>query len=103
MRDYYVYVLASHSRVLYIGVTNDLRRRMQQHKCSVFPGFTRDHRVTTLVYFESTADVRVALAREKQLKRWPRRRKERLIEAGNPDWRDLSVDWLRDASANPGF
>jgi putative endonuclease len=93
MRQYYVYLLASLSRVLYVGVTNDLRRRIAEHKRGAVPGFTREYRITTLVYFESTLDVRSAIAREKQLKRWPRWRKVRLIEAVNLDWRDLSVDW----------
>jgi putative endonuclease len=92
MRQYYVYILASLSRVLYVGVTNNLQRRIREHKRGVVPGFTRNYHVTTLVYFESTSDVRAAIAREKQLKRWPRQRKVRLIEAGNRDWRDLSVD-----------
>jgi putative endonuclease len=93
MRQYYVYVLASLSRVLYVGVTNDLRRRIGEHKRGAVPGFTREYRITALVYFEFTLDVRAAIAREKQLKRWPRWRKIRLIEAENLDWRDLSVDW----------
>jgi putative endonuclease len=96
MRQYYVYILASRSRTLYVGVTNDLRRRLWEHKQGVRQGFTRDYRVTMLVYFESASDVRAAIAREKQLKRWPRWRKERLIEVGNKDWHDLSVDWFRD-------
>jgi putative endonuclease len=93
VRQYYVYVLASNSRCLYVGVTSDLRRRVWQHKNGMVPGFTRQYRVTHLVYFEQTTDVRSAIAREKQLKRWPRNRKERLIEACNAGWLDLSADW----------
>lgn len=98
MREYHVYILASLSRVLYVGVINDLRRRLWQHKQRVHDGFTQKYRVVTLVYFETTSDVRAAIAREKQLKRWPRWRKVRMIEAGNPEWRDLSFDWFRDDS-----
>ncbi len=95
MRQYYVYILASQSRRLYIGVTRDLRRRVWQHKTGTIPGFSRQYRVTSLIHFETTSDVHAAIAREKQLKRWPRRRKVRLIERQNPGWLDLSVDWFR--------
>jgi len=94
MREYFVYILASRSRrCIYIGVTCDLQRRVWQHRKGAVPGFTRDYRVTDLMYFEQTSDVNVAIAREKQLKRWPRERKNRLIEANNPGWRDLAIDW----------
>ncbi len=92
MRRYYVYIMASLSRRLYVGSTNDLRRRVWEHKTGALPGFTRKYRVTRLVYFESTAGPHAAIAREKQLKRWPRRRKVRLIEAHNGGWVDLRVD-----------
>ena len=92
VRQYYVYIMASLSRRLYVGTTNDLRRRVWQHKTSVVPGFTRKYRVTNLVYFECTSDPNTAIAREKQLKRWTRRRKYRLIEAHNAGWVDLRVD-----------
>ena len=94
MREYHVFILASHSRTLYIGMTNDIRRRISEHKRGAIPGFTMDYRITNLVYFETSAAPRTAIAREKQLKRWPRWRKIRLIEADNPAWRDLSADWL---------
>jgi putative endonuclease len=93
MRDYTVYILASHSHVIYIGVTNDIRRRVWQHQRGVVPGFTRQYHVTRLVYLERTADVSAAIAREKQLKRWPRWRKNRLIEHHNAGWADLSAGW----------
>jgi putative endonuclease len=96
MRQYHVYILASHSRVLYVGITNDLQRRMAEHRSGAIPGFTRRYHVKALVYYDATADVMSAIVREKQLKRWPRRRKVRLIEAGNPEWRDLSADWFRE-------
>ena len=94
MSEYSIYVLASHSGTLYVGVTNDLLRRMWEHKNGVRKGFSAKYRVTKLVYFEQTADVRTAIAREKQLKRWPRWRKTRLIERENPDWNDLSAFWF---------
>lgn len=96
MRAYYVYIMASLSRRLYIGVTNDLRRRVAEHKLLATPGFTQRYRVSKLVYFEAGSDVRAAIAREKQLKRWPRRRKERLIEAQNAGWLDHSTQWSSD-------
>ena len=90
MRTYYVYIMASRSRVLYIGVTNDLARRVSEHKHSLIPGFTQKYRVTRLVYVEQFGDIRDAIAREKQIKGWVRARKLRLIEAVNPTWEDLS-------------
>jgi len=88
-----VYILASLSRRLYIGVTSDLVSRIYKHKHHVFPGFTAEYNIVRLVYFETTSNSDAAIAREKQLKRWPRSRKIRLIERHNPDWRDLSIDW----------
>jgi putative endonuclease len=96
MRQYHVYILASLSRTLYVGVTSDLLGRVWKHKHGVYPGFTRRYHITSLVYFEDTSDACAAITREKQLKRWPRRRKTRLIEMHNPDWRDLSFDWFRE-------
>jgi putative endonuclease len=89
-RDYHVYILASRSRRLYVGVTRDLRRRVWQHQRGLLPGFTRRYGITALVHAEHFSDARTAIAREKQLKRWPRWRKDRLIEASNPAWADLS-------------
>jgi putative endonuclease len=104
MGEYYVYILASLSRRLYVGMTNDLRRRVCEHKSGIIPGFTQDYRITRLVYFEQTGDVLTAIARETHLKRWPRWRKERLIEVQNTGWLDLSVDWFQrpDRSPTPG-
>jgi len=89
-RQYFVYIMASASRVLYTGVTNDLARRAAEHKAGRLPGFTQKYRVDRLVYFEMTSDVRVAIEREKELKRWRRGKKVELIEKGNPEWKDLS-------------
>jgi putative endonuclease len=79
--------------VLYIGVTNNLERRVYEHKKKLHKGFTQKYNVDRLVYFEETADVTAAIEREKQLKRWVRRRKAALVETMNPDWRDLAEDW----------
>jgi putative endonuclease len=81
------------NRVLYIGVTNNLERRLYEHKNKLADGFTKKYFVDKLVYFEETSDVRVALEREKQLKGWKRQRKDELINDSNPSWRDLSLDW----------
>ena len=89
-RVYHVYILASRTRRLYVGVTRDLCRRVAEHQTGCLPGFTRRYGITSLVYAEPYEDVRIALARERQLKGWPRWRKERLIEALNPTWADLS-------------
>ena len=94
MRTYYVYIMASRSRVLYTGVTNDLVRRVDEHKRGLTPGFTSRYRVSRLVYFEAFGDVRDAIAREKQLKGWVRSRKIRLIEQKNPTWEDLADAWF---------
>ena len=92
--SYFVYILANwnHS-VLYIGVTNDLERRVYEHRQELVEGFTRKYHVHKLVYYEQTGDVKAALAREKQLKGWRREKKEALIETMNPDWNDLSETW----------
>ncbi len=95
-REFYVYILSSLSRVLYVGVTNDLNRRVYEHKQKAVPGFSAKYNVNRLVYFEEFGDARSALEREKQLKRWSRAKKITLIEANNPSWRDLSDGWYED-------
>jgi putative endonuclease len=91
---YYVYILTnSLSTVLYIGVTNDLERRVYEHKHKLTPGFTSRYNVNRLVYFEETTDVQEAIAREKVLKGWRRSRKADLVTTTNAEWRDLSTDW----------
>jgi putative endonuclease len=89
LRRYYVYIMTNRSRTLYTGVTNDLRRRVQEHKEKLVPGFTQKYNITQLVYYEETPDVRAAIAREKQIKSWLRAKKVALIESVNPGWRDL--------------
>ena len=94
MKDYYVYILTNkRGNVMYIGVTNDLARRLQEHRRGEIDGFTKKYNVHKLVYFESGFDVREAIMREKQLKNWSRSKKNALVEALNPQWRDLSEDW----------
>ena len=91
---YYVYMLTNwDDSVLYIGVTNNLPRRLYEHKNHLVKGFTEKYNVYKLVYFETTGDVRVALEREKQLKKWTRAKKNALIENMNPLWKDLSLEW----------
>ena len=90
MKTYHIYIMASASRVLYIGVTNDLAVRVYQHKHKRVPGFTARYRVTELVYFEAFGDIRAAIVREKQMKGWLRARKVSLIKSFNPRWEDLS-------------
>jgi putative endonuclease len=93
MRHYYVYIMANAGRMFYTGVTNDLERRVFQHKHKLIPGYTTKYNITRLVYYEATASVLAALAREKQIKGWLRSQKVAMIESANPGWRDLSEDW----------
>jgi putative endonuclease len=87
---YYVYLLASKPRgTLYIGVTNDLVRRVYEHRTGAVPGFTKKYRVHCLVYYETHDDIEAAITREKQMKEWQRAWKIRVIETQNPDWMDL--------------
>jgi len=90
--EYYVYIMANRSATLYIGVTNDLKRRVYEHKLKLRKGFTQKYRIDRLVYYEQTNDVNEAILREKKLKGWKREKKIALIEKNNPLWRDLSDD-----------
>ena len=92
-RRYFVYILSSRTRVLYIGVTNNLMRRVLEHKKNVNVGFTSKYHVHQLVYYEEYNDVRIAISREKELKGWLRKKKIALIESMNPEWSDLSDGW----------
>ena len=90
MKNYYVYIMASkRNGTLYIGVTNDLIRRVYQHKNNLIKGFTSKYRIYKLVYYEYTNDIYTAIKREKQMKKWKRKWKLQLIESMNPDWNDL--------------
>ena len=92
-KAYYVYILASRSKNLYTGVTNDLQRRVFEHKQGMSPGFTQRYRIHRLVYFEAFGHIRVAIHREKQIKSWRRAKKMALIESSNPTGEDLSASW----------
>jgi putative endonuclease len=93
-KQYYVYIMSNRSKTLYTGVTNDLMRRVYEHKNKLVEGFTKKYNITRLVYFEETNDVPSAIAREKQIKGWLRSKKITLIESKNPKWKDLSEGWL---------
>ena len=97
MAEYYVYILSNPYRTLYIGVTNNLKRRIYEHKHKIVEGFTQKYDMTRLVYFEQTTDIRSAIHREKQLKGWLRAKKITLIESVNPNWQDLSESWFEES------
>ena len=96
MSEYYVYIMTNHSKTLYTGVTNDLQRRVFEHKNKQVSGFTSRYNITKLVYFENSSGPYDAIRREKQIKGWLRSKKIALIESINPDWLDLSEDWYDD-------
>jgi len=103
MRYAYVYIMANRSRTIYVGVTTDLETRVRQHKQHFHPqGFTARYKLDLLVYFEEFTSIADAIVREKQIKGWVRRKKVAMIEAVNPTWRDLSVDWYGDGDARGG-
>jgi putative endonuclease len=91
-KEYYVYIMTNKSRTLYTGVTNNLMRRVHEHKNKLVPGFTSKYNIQFLVYYESTPTVYVALEREKQIKGWLRAKKIALINSINPEWKDLYED-----------
>ena len=91
---YYVYIMASERGTLYIGMTNDLLRRVYEHKQGLIEGFTKKYGCKKLVYFEKSEDVHEIIDREKQLKKWRREKKENLIKSTNPKWADLAIDWF---------
>ena len=91
---------------LYVGVTNNLERRVYEHKTGALPGFTSKYKIDRLVYYEETSDIRGAIAREKQIKGWLRRKKIELIESQNPLWVDLAEGWYQietDSSRSPSL
>ena len=90
--NYYVYIITNWSNeVMYIGITNNLKRRMLEHKNKLVEGFTKTYNVKKLVYYECTSDVVSAIKREKQLKKWSRAKKNQLVESKNPDWIEIEV------------
>ena len=93
-KQYYVYIMTNYAHTLYTGVTSNLERRVYEHKMKLVPGFTARYDLTTLIVYESLGDISSAIAREKQIKGWLRGKKIALIELINPEWRDLSKDWL---------
>ena len=98
-RQYYVYSMTNKSHTLYTGVTNNLERRVYEHKDKQIEGFSKKYNITRLVYYEVFNDIRDAVAREKQIKGWLRSKKIALIESMNPKWKDLSEDWDESAGA----
>ncbi|MGH8454490.1 MAG: GIY-YIG nuclease family protein [Nevskiales bacterium] len=93
MRSYYVYIMTNRSKTLYIGVTNDLHRRVYEHKEGLTKGFTQRYKMNRLIYHEEASDVLAAISREKQIKGWLRAKKVALVESLNPEWEDLSSGW----------
>lgn len=92
-KQYYVYIMTNIARTLYIGVTNNLERRVHEHKMNFIPGFTARYNLDKLVYYEAGENVSSAIEREKQIKGWLRSKKIKLIESMNPEWKDLSSNW----------
>jgi putative endonuclease len=93
-RRYYIYLITNwNNKVMYVGVTNNLERRIYEHKNKMIKGFTEKYNVSKLVYFEETQDVIAAIEREKQIKKWRRQKKDQLVNSSNPTWKDLSLEW----------
>jgi putative endonuclease len=97
-KSYFVYIMSNVAKMLYLGVTNDLKFRVFQHKTKQTQGYTRAYNLFKLVYFEICGDIRAAILREKQIKGWLRAKKTALIELKNPDWNDLAQDWFNKPS-----
>lgn len=95
MQDYYVYILTNNSKTLYTGFTNDLRRRVSEHKRKVIPGFTSRYNINKLIYFEYFSARENAVDREKQIKGFLKSKKISLINTMNPEWKDLSEEWFK--------
>ena len=90
-KNYYVYLLTNwNNKVIYVGVTNDLNRRIYEHKNKLISGFTEKYNLNKLVYFEETCDINAAINREKEIKKWRREKKDILVNQINPNWQDLS-------------
>lgn len=98
-KTYYVYLLTNwNNKVMYVGVTSNLERRVYEHKNKLVEGFTKKYNIGKLVYFETTNDVMAAIEREKQIKKWRREKKNQLVIGVNPGWKDLSLEWGKDFS-----
>jgi putative endonuclease len=96
MKIYYVYIMTSNTGTLYTGVTKDLERRVYEHRSKIFKGFTEKYNIKRFVYFEETGDIDSAIAREKQIKSWRRKKEIELVKTMNPTWTDLSEDWFEE-------
>jgi len=100
MNIYYVYIMTNwNNKVMYIGVTNDLERRVYEHKHRQKDSFTKRYSINKLVYYEHISDVNAAIAREKQIKGWVRKRKDELVETTNPEWDEMSYSWRKNDSS----
>jgi len=100
MKRFWVYIMSNPSHTLYVGIANNLLRRLHEHKTRTGSHFTGRYRVNRLVYCEATGDVRAAIAREKQTKGWRREKKVSLIESANPLWADLATEWAAKADSS---
>jgi putative endonuclease len=100
--NYFVYILTNKSGTLYIGVTNNLERRIYEHKHKLFKGFTKKYNIDKLIHQEHFYNINDAIIREKQSKGWRREKKIKLINQFNPEWKDLSEGWFRDPSTSSG-
>ncbi len=98
-RTYHVYIMSNVSKMLYTGVTNDLARRVYEHKQKLIPGFTRRYNLFKLVYAEPYGEIRAAIAREKEIKRLARAKKVALVKSVNPKWQDLAAGWFKKVPA----
>lgn len=94
-KNYYIYILTNwDNTVIYVGVTNDLVRRLYEHKNKLYDGFTKKYNLNKLVYFELFFDINEAIKREKEIKKWRREKKNNLVESKNSEWRDLSLEFI---------
>ena len=92
-RTYYVYILTNqNNKVMYVGMTNNLKRRIYEHKNKLVDGFSKKYNLNKLVYFESSSQIEPILNREKEIKKWRREKKNNLVESMNPEWKDLSIE-----------
>ena len=104
MKTYYVYLLTNwNNKVMYVGMTNNLERRIYEHKNKLINGFTKKYNINKLVYYEETSDVNSALSREKEIKKWRRETKDTLVLNINPEWKDLSDEWLQIPHNGSGY
>ncbi len=93
-KTYYVYLISNwNNNILYIGITNNLERRLYEHKNKLIKGFTEKYNINKLVFFEQTNDIQSAITREKEIKKWRREKKNNLVESTNKTWEDLSKQW----------